>query len=64
MDQEKTFAELEAQAQAMINGITAQRNAAMDQCVNFAGTIAILELRIKTLTPAPLPSEPEEASNG
>lgn len=52
MNEEKSFAELETQAQAMINAVTAQRNAAQDQCINLLGQVAILETRLKALLPA------------
>ena len=49
--EDKSFAELEAQANAMIQTITAQRNHAQDQVVNLMGQVAILEMRVKALTP-------------
>ena len=48
---DKTFPELEAQANAMIQTLTAQRNHAQDQCVNLMGQVAILEMRVAALTP-------------
>jgi hypothetical protein len=48
---DKSFTELEAQANAMIQALTAQRNAAMDQVVNLLGQVAILEARTKASGP-------------
>jgi hypothetical protein len=50
MTNDKTFAELELQANAMIQTLTSQRNAAQDMAVNLVGQIAILEKRIEALT--------------
>lgn len=61
MNQEKSYAEMEAQAQAMINLITDQRNAALDQCANLMGTLAILEIRLKAVQ---MPITQEEKTNG
>lgn len=46
---DKTLVELEAQANAMISMLTAQRNLAFDQVVNLQGQVAILEVRLKSM---------------
>jgi hypothetical protein len=44
--------ETEMRAQAMINGLVAQRNQAMDQCVNLAADLALAKARIGELEKA------------
>ena len=49
---DKSFSELETQANAMIQTLSAQRNAALDQVATLMGQVAILELKVKNLTPS------------
>lgn len=60
MPENKTFLELQAQADAMIALLTIQRNTAIQQLADaqsqmtvMTGHIAILETRLKVLTPEP-----------
>lgn len=45
-----THQELQAQAQAMVNVLTAQRNDAQNHCLTLTGTVAILEVKLKAAT--------------
>lgn len=59
---DKTFAELEAQANAMIIALTTQRNAASDQVVQLLGENAILTARLHVAQLAIDTSKVEQAA--